>query len=66
MGALSHRPYLRQVKSMVAKGKYDKHYLKIYSEAELLKLGRLYGHCEIWTLVTRGVTLEGKYLVQNE
>jgi ribonucleoside-diphosphate reductase alpha chain len=57
---------LEQVKSMVAKGKYDKHLLEDYSEAEFAEMDKHMDHWRDMNFSYAAVKqLEGKYLVQN-
>jgi ribonucleoside-diphosphate reductase alpha chain len=55
-----------QVKSMVSKGKYDKHLLEDYSEAEFNEMDDYIDHWRDMDFSYAAVKqLEGKYLVQN-
>jgi ribonucleoside-diphosphate reductase alpha chain len=57
---------LEQVKSMVAKGKYDKHLLEDYSESEFAEMDKHMDHWRDMNFSYAAVKqLEGKYLVQN-
>jgi ribonucleoside-diphosphate reductase alpha chain len=57
---------LEQVKSMVSKGKYDKHLLEDYSEAEFAEMDDYMDHWRDMDFSYAAVKqLEGKYLVQN-
>jgi ribonucleoside-diphosphate reductase alpha chain len=55
-----------QVSSMVAKGKYDKHLLEDYTEAEFAEMNDYIDHWRDMNFSYAAVKqLEGKYLVQN-